>query len=867
MTLGKRRFYISLLLLLYLLFLLYFYYTYVPLIKSYQLVLIPLLASLVLLTIMQPKWGILIFLFFLPLTGNLPYYFGLHENIPQAQVGLIFFLFFFFAYLLHLTLFRRLDYPVKKQPLPLKVKHPLQPFLTIFIALVFICGLITFLRYANFFPFLSDGLPELVVNAIGVRAGGARMSVLFSALNIGSGPILSLIIFPFMIDIKFRRQAVIVLFTSFFLSLIIGTAQFAFAPHFGQLPNWRLIGQFHATYKDPNSFGFYLAAFLPLSLIVWLKNQKKITLEKVIIIVTIFLSCFHLATSGVRSAFLASFLAIIFILILYVIHPSIRQRQKIFFWATAIILIIFLFTIPFVFEATLHHRLGFSLKSLKEASFSNLFTGKLMLWSIACKMFTDFPLSGVGTGAYIIELPNYALMSGEPTIVSDSAENIFLQVLSELGIFGFLLIIFIGLKVISLVKNNWARITDRQDLFVILGLSGSLLACLINFLFHSYIGGFAAKYLFWFLLTCFLTQFDFSVQSIKRQDSFKIFPLAVFLMLAIFAGANLISSWKHLSIPKRTEKFGWDQDYGFYGWEKDNRGLDFRWAKKDAGSRIKILGPKIGLLVHASHSDIERNPVRLNIYLADDWFRKQQLLCTFEFKDRGWHRLEIPIQSDKSDQDDQSEGARKQTLDERGKLKAGSKIKSEKDKLPKNNLKKNDIPVVNLRFEASRDWHPGRTLGIPDPRKIAFALGPIFFIYPSSLPERSYMVIKKFSATQWTGAQGAVLGTSGQAILSFTVDEDNCWLRLKVRADKAFDLGPFIKIYVDGRMVGQTFLETENWTFLYLTFPLTIGQHTLTIEFINDFYAPSLNQDRNLYLDEVDIIKAILSPEDAVSFN
>ena len=838
MALRKKRIYLACFLLFYLASLIYFYYTYVPLIKSYQLVLIPLLLALLLLTMIRLERGLLFFLFLLPLTGNLPYYFGLYENVPQAQVGLILFLFFLLGYFLQLIIFDRVNYGRKNKLVFQEFRHPLKPYLIIFIALVFISGLIAFLRYANFFPFLSDGLPELVVNALGVRAGGARMSVLFSAFNMASGPILSLILFPFLLNPGFRRQAFLAFFLSFFLSIIIGTAQFILSPHFGQLPKWHLIGQFHATYNDPNTYGFYLAAILPLCLLLLGINQREISLKKVVIIPAILLSVFHLATCGARSAFLASLLAILFVFISFLIQPGLSRRQKVLSWIVLGSLIILFFLLFLIFETALYSRLSLSLKNLNEPSLANLFTGKLTLWSIAWKMFTDFPLSGVGVGVYIIELPNYALTRERSIPVTDSAENIFLQVLSELGLFGFLAILVIGLKILIWVKKALVKTKDFQERIIILGFVGSLLACLVNFLFHSFIGSFAAKYLFWFLLTWLLIKLNL-IEKLRNQPasnrgnhgfqmpfpnpvrnestspkkSIKPFSFAIALILVIFTAANLAISWKSLSIPERTKKFGWSQDYGFYNWEKDKRGMDFRWAKKEAGLRIKVLGLKIGLLVHASHPNIEKNPVELKIYLADDWFRKKKLLRTFEFKDRSWHRLEIPING------------------------------------------VDGTNFINFRFEASRDWHPGRTLNIPDPRKISFALAEIFFIYPSSLGEKDFIILKSLPNIQWTGNQGEVLATSGRANLSFFIEEDNCWLRLKVRGQKALDLGPFIKIFLDEELIGQTLLETEDWTFLYLTFPLKAGQHTLKVEFTNDFYDPSLNQDRNLFLDEVAIIR------------
>lgn len=867
----RKRWYLPLCLPFYLFFLAFFYYTYVPLVKGYQLILIPLLISLVLIAAIKIKIGFLFFLFLLPLGGNLPYYFGLYENIPQAPVGLILFLFLFLGYLLHsITFYRSINLEKERSPQP-KVKHPLQPFLGIFIALSLISGLITYLRYGNFFPFLNDSQPELIVNSLGVRAGGARMSALFSSLNIASGPILSLLLFPYLIRPNFRHLALKTIFFSFFLSLLFASLQFAFFPNFGHLPSWQRIGQFHSTYKDPNSFAFYLSAFLPLGFLLLLKiflfdNSKKINLKNFVLCAALFLAVFHLAISGVRSAFLGSLLTAAAIIFFYSTQPKLASPRKKRLWLIFAVLAIFFFLIPIIFQSSLHHRLHVNLKDLMRANLDSLFSGKLTLWLIAAKIFTDFPLSGVGAGAYIIELRNYALSMGRSLGAVDSAENIFLQILSELGFIGFCIMAFMVGKIIFLMKKHLLPLKEIQNNYLRWGLAFSLMACLINFIFHSYIGGFDAAYLFWFLLTCLLAEFNFPDQSradeaevlekenkkslikeifspiLRSKRRTKLTFLACFLIVIIFGAANLVTSWKYLSIPRRTEKFGWDQDYGFYNWEKDNRGLDFRWAKKEAGLRLKILGPKIGLLVHASHPDIEKNPVVLNIFLADKWFKKQRLLFSIKLKDRSWHRLEIPIE---------------QVLNNSRPSSFLPLTKDSQKETIKKKAKKDINSIINLRIEASRHWLPGQTLKIPDPRKIAFALGPIFFVYPSSFPEENLRILKSLSADQWTGDQGAILSSSGQAKLSFRIDEERCRLRLKIKGDKAFDLGPLIKIYLDHILIGQTLLEAEDWTFLYLPILLEAGEHIITVEFLNDFYVPSLNQDRNLHLGDVEIFKIV----------
>ena len=95
----------------------------------------------------------------------------------MAPAALVLFLFFFAGWLGSFLLRNR----------ELSRDAPLFRPLGLFAALVILSGLITFWRYANFAPFLSDRIYELVTNAHGVSAGGAIMSVVFYSLNYLTG--------------------------------------------------------------------------------------------------------------------------------------------------------------------------------------------------------------------------------------------------------------------------------------------------------------------------------------------------------------------------------------------------------------------------------------------------------------------------------------------------------------------------------------------------------------------------------------------------------------------------------------------------------------------------------------------------------
>ena len=192
-----------------------FYWRYVPLVAPFQWVLAPLLILTAVVTALRLSSGLLLFSFLFPLINNLPYFFGIQENIPHAPTALVLFLAFAFGWLLNKTI----------NPSLRASSHPVFRPVFVFAAVVLVSGLVTFLRYANFFPFLSPAIRELVVNANGVRAGGALMSTVFNSLNYLSGFLFFYVLMQELKSEAFLRKIVTVLAGSFGISILFSLAR------------------------------------------------------------------------------------------------------------------------------------------------------------------------------------------------------------------------------------------------------------------------------------------------------------------------------------------------------------------------------------------------------------------------------------------------------------------------------------------------------------------------------------------------------------------------------------------------------------------------------------------------------------------
>lgn len=914
--------------LFYTLFLAYFYYIYVPLVKTYQLALVPLVSVVFLLTLIKIEWGTLSLLFLVPLVGNLPYYFGLYEDIPLAPVPLILFLFYLLAFWMRRAWFSSSNQQEKKSsitspkttsiaPSPEDGSfsltcHPLQPTLGLYIAIILISMAVTFLRYSNFFPFLAEGMYELKVNVNEVRAGGARMSTVFGGLNLATGPLFSLLLWPYLQKKRFRSLALKGLVFSFSLSLVFGLIQNPIAPEWGQMPSWRRAGQFHFTYKDPNSLGFFIAAFLPLLLSLFIAAKKKTRLYLFLMII----SLASLALSGSRSAFLAFGLAFILTGILLGGDKSLPRKKKIKLLGTVLGVIFFLVLLfPSASFLPLFRRLHLNMNFLRERLIPQLFSDKIVLWTIAWEMFRQFPLSGVGVGSYIVELPNFLWQRGRETLVTDSTENLLFQIMAELGFLGLLLLLALALKLTLFFWRHRYKPNQNQPEFLKAGLTGSLMACLVNFSFHSYIGGFACQYLFWFLLTLFLGLFSPMVNGFRKlteievEEKFEIDsdigrkekrlgsaarrPLlgrkenkeilffnddrnqskgeerearkrketklnkhifrakkinvekAGLIILALFfLASNLVVSLSTLSIPHRTEAFALTQDFGFFLWEKDNRGFDFRWTRKRAGFSIEKLGPKVVLSLVASHPDIEKKPVVLKIYLADAWFKKKKIVSEVEIKDKGWNEIEIDLSVLTKE---------KKSVE----INRGERKGKPENTEPKKFSSVAPPRKANLLLEVNRDWNPKKAFGVKDPRNLGVGIGKIWYRYPPPFAVEKIQVTNTFPASLWKGPGGSILESNGVAEMEILFEEGETYLRLWAQGQKAMGLGPMADIFLDDQLIGRVLIDSEAWIPLFLPLPQDVspGRHSLKVAFLNDLLRADLNQDRNLFLGQVEAIR------------
>ena len=668
-----------------------FYLKYVPLVGPFQAVLLPVLAAVLVITLIDARKGTLLFIALFPLVNGLPYFFKLYEPLPMAPAALVLFLFFFGGWLG--ALFIRGGRPFPYAPL-------FKPLL-LFAALAALAGLIAFWRYANFIPFRSDHFYELITNAHGVSAGGALMSVVFCTLNYLTG-----IAFLFVAYNAFRSGKDM---GSVLAAVLIGacvTVSFGFLQHFGHLslgnnPTSIRQGLVNGTLKDALSFGTYLAMVIPLLLGIALARRG---LVRVLAFATLLSAAYVLFFTGSKSGLLGLPVSLGVFALMNVrgVRPDrgeagARSWKNVHWSSWAVVLVILALAANGVifrkalFEKAATSRTSFRLKAMfQQESMTGVLRGRAdVLWKLAIPMIRDYPLTGLGTGSFIIEVSNYAKSLGVTKRVPESAENYLLQVATETGLIGVALVLWAFWELVKQMRRSVSASPPASgNRWIVTGAVAGIVSYLLALQVHTYIGSFEIKYFFWLLVAIVLAAGrvpsvpgDPAVPKGPTKARFRRLAVAG---LVLYGAVLLWNSTRSLSLESRTREFGLRQDFGFSRMEKTLDGRAFRWTGRHSGTALRVDKPSVLIPLQAAHPDIGRTPVKARVFAVRDLFRHKRLIGEAVLRDAEWKTFEYSLAPELG-QD------------------------------------------IILLVEVDRTWNPWKTRKIRDARDLGVAVGEIAF--------------------------------------------------------------------------------------------------------------------------------------------
>lgn len=414
-----------------------------------------------LLTTFRAKIGLYLFIFFIPLLNSLTAIL----KVQSVPILLFFFFAFFMGFLLDLF-----DNDFKSR---LELFGPVKPFeseisrtFLIFIIILSLSTAITVFRYANFFPFITNNYHNLKVNINGFDSNNAILWTLSFFFNYFIGFALFFAVFNILNKEKEILTALVILIFSTFLTSIFALYQYFKNPYIGNLRHWVETGRLNATFSDPNALGAYCILIFPIFIILIISSKR--WYSRLIFCLIFIPFILMILFSGSRSALMCILISIFIFIILGIKRliwyiKKLPKRKKInALIIIIIILLVLIITILGIFATTnriktnilkvdLIQRPLETIKTLlsynKTAGFleslKSISNYRYIFWNQAIRMFKDYPPAGVGVGSYIIELPDY-LWNFEPGFTQvDYAGNYYLQVLSEFGFIGLILILFV----------------------------------------------------------------------------------------------------------------------------------------------------------------------------------------------------------------------------------------------------------------------------------------------------------------------------------------------------------------------------------------------------------------------------------------
>jgi putative inorganic carbon (HCO3(-)) transporter len=208
--------------------------------------------------------------------------------------------------------------------------------------------------------------------------------------------------------------------------------------------------------EGPNKLAFALGISLLLAFSYYGINKKPWT--KRFIFLAIIVMLIVLISTLSRTGWIAFFLSLLF---LFLVAP--KTRKPVITLAVTGIVAFLLFTTTAYWDILYQRFLGiiFPLQTQD-------FPGRTEVWGLGLKMFSEKPLTGVGVGSF----HQLAIAYGETNL--EAPHNLFIYVISEFGIVGIGLFIFLIASLISETIRVLRRITDKREKLILLGIISAM---------------------------------------------------------------------------------------------------------------------------------------------------------------------------------------------------------------------------------------------------------------------------------------------------------------------------------------------------------------------------------------------------------
>lgn len=134
---------------------------------------------------------------------------------------------------------------------------------------------------------------------------------------------------------------------------------------------------------------------------------------------------------------------------------------------------------------------------------------RMALWESTIAMIRDYPLTGIGWGAYLWTYPAYDFFIQNPDVKIYHAHNMYLHLMAEVGIIAFFVFMAIIVRTVCLAVRIAKRTTDRWSAGLAMGIIAAILSLLVNGMTDHILFNIQLSMFYWMMVavTALLYQF------------------------------------------------------------------------------------------------------------------------------------------------------------------------------------------------------------------------------------------------------------------------------------------------------------------------------------------------------------------------
>ncbi len=283
-------------------------------------------------------------------------------------------------------------------------------------------------------------------------------------------------------------------------------------------------------YGNPGPYANSLVPFIPFALasVIYKRNKKGIFYLGLL---ALFASAIVLPLTKSRTSWIATLLAVLYLLYNYVTIKEFVNKWIARLWIRIVALIL---------AGILLAGMAIFLFKYKEQSSS----GRLFIWKVSLQMVADKPVFGFGFDKYAVAHNDYqadyfaahpdAKEEGELADAVTYAFNEYIQIAGETGFIGLLL--FLSLVFFSFFKGYKTEKTIESDDYFFIAAKGSLLTILVSGMFSYPLRTVPVIVILMFALSIISANFSVKVKEIKfTKQNRKLLSFAGIVLVVLFA--------------------------------------------------------------------------------------------------------------------------------------------------------------------------------------------------------------------------------------------------------------------------------------------------------------------------------------------